>query len=111
MLKPLKRKKIFDDFIRFKKEGYVTILLSASPDIYLQSIKELFGFDILISTKVEIINNIATGKIIGENCKGIEKLRRLREILSEDEIRNAVSYADSESDRFLMQIVKKPIWV
>jgi len=111
MLKPFIRKKIFNDFRRLKREGYVTILLSASPDIYLQWIKESFGFDILISTKVEIINNTATGKIIGENCKGVEKLRRLKEILSEDEISNAISYADNESDRLLMQAVNKPIWV
>ena len=107
----LARKEIVQSLRELKRQGYITVLVSASPDLYLKEIRDIFGFDFLMSTKAEIVDDRVTGKIIGENCKGVEKLRRLREVFTESEIKNAISYADDESDTPLMEIVRKPIWI
>jgi len=53
--------------------------------------------------QVEISDDRVTGKIIGENCKGTEKIRRLCEVFTQEEIGDAICYADSRSDTPLMK--------
>lgn len=111
IVKLLVRGELIHDLLKLKREGYTIVLLSASPDLYLKDLRGVIGFDFLISTQVEIIDDRVTGKIIGENCKGTEKVRRLREVFTQEEIGNAICYADSQSDTPLMEIVRKPIWI
>jgi HAD superfamily hydrolase (TIGR01490 family) len=107
----LVKKRILQALLELKGEGCTIVLLSASPDLYLKAFRDPFRFDFLISTRVEIIGDRVTGRIIGENCKGAEKVKRLQEIFTKEEIGNAISYADSKSDTSLMNIVGKPMWV
>jgi HAD superfamily hydrolase (TIGR01490 family) len=62
----------------FKRQGARLILLSASPDIYVREIANELGISEVISTEVEIGMKRFSGKVIGENCKGAEKLHRLK---------------------------------
>ncbi len=65
------------------------VVISASPDFLLEEIALRLGFAKLICTK----HSLKTGKIIGANCKGEEKVRRFNQ-----EVKNAkvVSvYSDS----------------
>jgi phosphatidylglycerophosphatase C len=58
----------------------------------------------LIGTKIEIKDDLITGKILGKNCYGIEKLNRLRDYLDISEFGEISVYGDSKGDLPLMQI-------
>lgn len=74
-------KKIYPWFQPDKRENF-TVVISASPDFLLGEICRRLKTDRLICTKCDA----KTGKILGENCKGAEKVRRLREELGAVEV-------------------------
>lgn len=67
------------------------VVISASPDFLLEDISNRLGFDKLICTR----HNYKTGAIIGQNCRGEEKVRRLFEEYDKDEIKVIDVYSDS----------------
>lgn len=78
------------------------VIISASPVFILNEICTVLGINHLYATNVEL----TTGKIIGENCYGEEKVKRFYEAGynkgSIDEF-----YSDSLSDSPLAEISKK----
>lgn len=77
------------------------IVISASPEFLLVPICQKIGMKKTIASRVD--KN--TGKYIGVNCYGLEKLKRLREVFPDEEIDNF--YSDSLSDSCLAEIAKK----
>lgn len=75
----------------FKDKPRHAVVISASPDFLLDDISRRLGFDTLICTR----HNAKTGAIIGENCRGAEKVRRLYEIFDKDSIEVVDVYSDS----------------
>lgn len=67
------------------------VVISASPDFLLDEIKQRIGIDKLICTR----HSRKTGAIIGKNCRGEEKVRRLYEELDMNNIRVIDVYSDS----------------
>ena len=73
------------------------LIISASPEFILKEITKRLQVK-LISTKM----NQRTGKIIGENCRGEEKVKRFRELYKDQQIDQF--YSDSESDTPLKKL-------
>lgn len=67
------------------------VLISASPDFLLEPIYKELGFDELYCTR----HSRKTGAIIGRNCRGEEKVRRLCEKHPKGEIKVIDVYSDS----------------
>lgn len=59
------------------------VIASASPEFELRHAAKILDVPTLIGTRCDA----ATGQLIGKNCKGEEKLRRIREAVGEFEIR------------------------
>lgn len=77
-----------DWFINRKRK---CVVISASPDFLLQEIAKRLGFDYLICTRYD--KNI---KIIGENCRDNEKVRRFKdEVESKKDVFVVDVYSDS----------------
>ena len=53
-------------------------IVSASPDIYLEPFISLWRFDGLICTNLEWRQGRLTGRILGRNCRGQEKAKRIQ---------------------------------
>ena len=69
------------------------LIISASFDFYLLPLCKAMGISHVICTRYDI----KTGKIIGENCKREEKVRRLEEVYGKEVVvENA--YGDSKND-------------
>lgn len=79
---------IYPWFYERKRKG---VIISASPDFLLQEIAKRAGSDYLICTR----HDRKTGAIIGENCRGEEKVRRLYEKFGKDNIKIIDVYSDS----------------
>ena len=93
-------KKVFD---YCKKENRVnfTAVISASPDFLLEEIAKRLEFDCLICTK----HNRKTGEVIGNNCRGEEKVRRFRELFPDARAENV--YSDSLlHDKYIFSLGK-----
>ena len=94
--------------IEFKKNGYKTILLSASLDLYLEKISKGLGFSELICTRTVCIDNRIV--IDSLNCYGNNKIKMLLEKYKEDGVdwKGSYCYTDSESDRELLSLFGNP---
>ena len=107
---------LYDDSIKMmkklKREGYDVYLISASPEFYLFELYALEEVDKIIGTKFEFNNGKFNRKIDGANCKGEEKVRRLKEVLKEENIEvdfeNSYMFSDSLSDKPLLDLVGHP---
>lgn len=60
-----------------KENGYLLVMLTASPDIYANIIGKKLSFDVVLATETEFNKNIFTGRISGKNLAGEEKVKVL----------------------------------
>ena len=101
------------DMIRkMKKEGYKIYLISASAEFYLKELYNIKEVDKVIGTIFTTENGLHRNEICGENCKGEEKVKRLKEVLKKENIEvdfeNSYMFSDSLSDLPLFDLVGHP---
>ena len=86
-----------------QQRGDHCVLVSASPDIYLEEVKRLLGFDDLICTRMAVdAQGRLTGDFDGHNCWGPEKIRRLVERFGAPDQYELHAYGDSRGDQWLI---------
>ena len=68
-------KKVLSKIFYYKKKGYLICIATASPDFYVEKFAYKIGIRKVISTKTKIGYN--SFKIIGPNCKGIFKKKKI----------------------------------
>ncbi len=100
------RPEAFERIKYHKSRGERVILCSASPRMILNALAKELKVD-LVCTELEIINKKWAPKIIGKNCKGLEKVKRLEKLLSPLEKHDFHAYGDSKGDR---ELLKKSKW-
>lgn len=97
---------------KLKKDGCKIILISASSEFYLKEFYNIKEVDKIIGTRYEFGKKGPRGKIIGLNCKGEEKVIRLKEYIKEEkldvEFKESFMFSDSLSDAPLFRLVGHP---
>ncbi|MFZ3091282.1 MAG: HAD family hydrolase [Nitrospirota bacterium] len=83
------------------------ILATASFDFYTQRFAERIGIGQIVCTRSELKNGILTGRILGSNCHGQEKVRRIEELLNPSDWGASLFYTDHYSDLPLLKKVGK----
>ena len=78
------------------------VIASASPEFELRHAAAILGVGTLIGTRCEK----GTGRLIGRNCKGEEKLLRIREAVGEYAVR-AMYTDDAKADAPLLAIARE----
>jgi phosphatidylglycerophosphatase C len=82
-----------------QRAGHRIILVSASPDLYVPRVGKHLGIDETVCTRVAWNGESCTGKIIGPNCKGEEKVKLLSDYLQVKSLPSpSYAYGDSKSD-------------
>ncbi|NRT91379.1 HAD family hydrolase [Clostridium beijerinckii] len=107
---------LYDDALKMmkklKNEGYDIYLISASPEFYVNEFYNIKEVDKVIGTKFGFENGTFVRKMVGNNCKGEEKVRRLKKILKDEKIevdfKESYMFSDSLSDKPLLDLVGKP---
>ena len=101
-----------DMMYKLKKEGYDIYLISASPEFYINEFYNIDVVDKVIGTRFEFKEGKFIRKMLGSNCKGEEKVKRLKEVLSKENIevdfKDSYMFSDSLSDKPLLDLVGKP---
>jgi HAD superfamily hydrolase (TIGR01490 family) len=98
---------------KHREEEGIIILVSNSPDIIIGKIAGYLHVESFISTKLEKVNDVYTGKINGVIMYGEEKLNAINLFLKSRSLslENSWFYSDHESDVFLLNKVSHPIIV
>lgn len=87
----------------FLERKRFSVVISASPDFLLDEIGKRLKFDKLICT----VHNRKTGAIIGENCRGEEKVKRLYKEFDKNSISVIDVYSDSlRHDKYIFSLAK-----
>ena len=111
-LKNILYKDALDMMKDLKNKGYDIYLISASPEFYVNEFYAIKEVDKVIGTKFKFENGIFSRKMDGNNCKGEEKVKRLKSYLKENNIEvdfnESYMFSDSLSDKPLLDLVGKP---
>ena len=92
---------------RWQGEGARMVIVTASPEIIVAPFARGLGADLLLGTRFEFdAAGRFTGRLDGANCRGEEKVRRLREVFGDD-IRLEAAYGDTGGDHAMLAIAEE----
>lgn len=95
-----------------QQEGHEVVLVSASLAAYLEPVVEVLGLDGLCAVEMEVGDDgHLTGAIVGANCRGLEKVRRLEAWLGEARPERLWAYGNSPGDRELLAAADEAVWI
>ena len=92
----------------------IMLLASATNSVIVEPIAKRLGFENIVSTEVEIIDGIYTGKVLGIPALSEGKLIKVKEWMLQNNIEsfdNTSFYSDSINDLPLLAAVSKPVAV
>ena len=104
------RKGTLDHIAGHKAQGHILVMVTASLASYTRPIGSLLGFDHVIGVELEAEAEFLTGEIKGNNVRGSEKARLLKEWLGEEEV-EVWGYGNSRGDREMLAMADHRIWV
>jgi len=87
-----------------QSQGYRVFIVSASPDIYVESIAKHWNLEGAICTTLEWKNGRLTGRLMGRNCRGEEKAKRILTIFCKKDLEGSFAYGNSHDDWQLLQL-------
>ena len=90
-----------------RQRGHTLVLTSASPDLYLRPWARRAGFDAVLATELEFVDDRFSGRLATRNCRGKEKARRLQEWLSTREPSFLYAYGDNRGDREMLALADR----
>ena len=111
VIAPFTRSSVLNRVRNHQREGDRVFIVSASPDVYVGPLARLWGVDGYISTRLERQNGLISGKILGKNCRGEEKVRRIRELFSDEELLGSHAYGNSSGDRQMLELADFGLYV
>ena len=93
---------------RWRDEPVRLIIVTASPDLVVAPFARGLGADDLIGTPLHFdANDCATGDFASPNCRGPEKVVRLRAAFGEN-LRVLAAYGDTTGDTEMLAIAEEP---
>ena len=98
--------KALDEIQKYKNDSASVFIVSASPENWIIPWASLLDVDV-IATKLESIDDKITGKIIGENCNGSEKVIRIKKAIELSEFNEIVAFGDSKGDLEMLELADK----
>lgn len=88
----------------WKRKGATVVIVTASPTILVAPFADMLGADLLLGTELEFdVEGRVAGALMGENNRGMEKVRRLRQAFGPN-VRLAAAYGDSSGDTEMLHI-------
>ncbi|MEA5000196.1 MAG: HAD-IB family hydrolase [Candidatus Limiplasma sp.] len=90
-------------------QGHTVLLVSASAAFYLEPLRARLGLADIIATRIAVEGDgVFTGRVCGDNCRGVQKALRLAEYLAAKGARLAydtsTAYGDSTGDLAMLRL-------
>ena len=107
------RNDIIKEIKKHKSKDRAVYIVSASPDVYVRAIASYLNCDGYICTALEYENGIFSGKILGNDCIGVQKFHLVKQLSDEKNINLDLSYvySDHEVDLPLLENIGNTIAV
>jgi len=88
-----------------RRRGDRVVIVSASPELYVGPAGDRLGADGVIATRLAVEGDALTGRYEGLNCRGDEKIRRLRLWITEsgEEPARLWAYGNSRGDLSMLR--------
>lgn len=99
----LVRPKALKEIQKLQESGAVVVVVSASPENWLQKWAGSLGIQ-LLATRLETRDGKLTGKIQGRNCHGREKVRRIQEGYTLPDYEEIYAYGDTSGDKPMLAL-------
>jgi phosphatidylglycerophosphatase C len=93
-----------------KNQGHRLVMVSASLDLYLAPIALELGFDDLLCTCLSKNDGVFDGRLDGNNCRGKEKVERLKILFGDLSAIQLHAYGDSAGDKEMLELATAPYW-
>lgn len=97
--------KLLERIEQFNTENIITVVVSASPNFLVQPLKNKLSVDYVITTNFEL--HLKKYLIKGENCRGLEKIKRLKQLFNENDFIILEAYSDNKDDMELLKLANK----
>ncbi|MFT3936415.1 MAG: HAD-IB family hydrolase [Chitinophagaceae bacterium] len=97
------RPKALQEIKKLQELGAEVVIVSASAENWLQEWCTEHGVQ-LIGTKLQIKNNLLTGKIEGFNCHGKEKANRIKAVFDLNSYHEIYCYGDTKGDKPMLAL-------
>jgi len=95
-------------WLEWKQRGAVMCIVTASPEITVQPFADRLGADLLLGTQLSFdADERVTGAFDTANCRGQEKVNRLRAVFGPD-VRLTAAYGDTAGDTEMLAISDAP---
>jgi len=88
-------------------QGERVILVSASLEDYLHPLAEYLGAEGVLATRLERSGGRLTGRMVGANCRGVEKQARIEAAFGTN-VRVITAYGDSAGDFEMLAMTDSP---
>ena len=110
------RRDVVAELERHRDDGDTVVVVSASFEVYVRPLAALLGARDVLATRLDVdAAGRLSGRLVGSNCRGPEKVSRLHAWLDEHaEGRSSVdvtAYGDSAGDRELLLDADVAHWV
>lgn len=83
------------------RETTKSYIVSASLDIWVKPFSDKLEMT-LLATKAEFVNDIFTGKFIGKNCNGPEKVHRILNAIGDQKYDKIIAFGDTSGDKEML---------
>ena len=91
---------------RWQTQNARLVIVTASPEILVAPFARGLGAEALIGTRLKFTaSDLADGDLDGPNCRGVEKVQRLRAMFGENVALDA-AYGDSDGDVAMLSLAE-----
>ena len=92
---------------KFQSENIEVVIVSASAESWVAPWcgQQNIGF---LCTKLEVIENKISGKLLGLNCNGHEKVKRIKQQFDTASYENIYCYGDTDGDKPMLDLATEP---
>jgi phosphatidylglycerophosphatase C len=103
ILPRLIRPKALEEIKRLQQKNVLVVIVSASPENWIENWASRYQVQLLAS-RLETRNQKITGKLMGKNCHGSEKVSRITEVYDLSQYHIVAAYGDSPGDKPMLQL-------
>jgi phosphatidylglycerophosphatase C len=99
----LLRPKAIQEIRRLRGQGVTVVVVSASPENWIDDWAKKMEVELLAS-RLETFEGKLTGKILGKNCHGDEKVVRIKQVYNLEDYNVVAAYGDTEGDKAMLAL-------
>jgi HAD superfamily hydrolase (TIGR01490 family) len=100
------RPKALEEIRELKEKNVLVVVVSASPENWIKKWANENQLQ-LIASRLEVSNGHVTGKIVGKNCSGDEKVSRINEVFDLSQVNVVAAYGNSSGDQAMLRLADR----